>query len=68
MTTLQEAKVEQVRNWLRDHVMPQKQYQGMSAWAMAVSLVELMDEQDIIQQELDIIRMAETHVGEIYAS
>lgn len=68
MTTLQEAKVNAVRNWLRNHVEPQRQHDGMSSWAMAVSIVELIDEQDIIQQELDIIRMAETHVGESYAS
>ena len=61
--TLKEKKINSVRNWLRDHVVPQAKFDGMTTYAMAVSLVELMENVEIDEQvrfnELNVINQYE---------
>lgn len=51
MQSIKEAKIEVAREWLRNHVVPQVKYDGMSSYQMAVNLVDMMEEAEIVQAE-----------------
>ena len=63
MKTPKEAKIEAVRSWLRNHVEPQRQFDGVSSYTMATSIIELIDE----TEELHSIRQQEMSLEEATA-
>ena len=64
MDRVREAKVEAVSRWLKNHVVPQDAYDGMTSFAMAESLLKLIDKTVIEQAE----KMHEMSLEEAYRS
>ena len=51
MDSLKEAKVQAVSRWLKNHVVPQDAYDGMTSFAMAASLLDVVEGVEIEQEE-----------------
>lgn len=64
MIELRERKLGALRDWLANHVNPQRRFFNASYYAMATSILDLIDEVEISDMERQHEMSLETYEGQ----